>query len=163
MKRTYEPDFICFDKVVVEIKAVTKLADEHRAQMLNYLHATGLNVGLLVNFGHYPKLEYERMANTKKKSPQITQIDADVQTEGRYEIRCLQSAFICVICGLISSFILFSFLLWQSLRLRCKRRLPDTIFLPIAPGSIEGLGESFEPALNNGTLRNMLFRRISRR
>lgn len=57
----YTPDFICFDKIIVEIKAVSCLADEHRAQLHNYLKATGMRVGLLVNFGHYPKLEYERI------------------------------------------------------------------------------------------------------
>jgi GxxExxY protein len=56
----YVADFICYDKVLVELKAVSKLADEHRAQIQNYLHATGLRVGLLVNFGHYPKIEHER-------------------------------------------------------------------------------------------------------
>ena len=60
LKSTYKPDFICFDKIVVEIKAVSNLIDEHRAQLLNYLHATGLKVGLLVNFGHFPKIEHER-------------------------------------------------------------------------------------------------------
>ncbi len=66
LRQTYEPDFICFGKVVVEIKAVREIRDEHRAQLLNYLHATGLEVGLLINFGHYPKLEYERIVNTQK-------------------------------------------------------------------------------------------------
>jgi GxxExxY protein len=60
LKSTYKPDFICFDKIVVEIKAVSNLIDEYRAQLLNYLHATGLKVGLLVNFGHFPKIEHER-------------------------------------------------------------------------------------------------------
>ena len=60
LKKTYEADFICFDKVLLEIKAVSNLTDEHRAQLQNYLHATGLKVGLLVNFGHYPKVEHER-------------------------------------------------------------------------------------------------------
>ena len=60
LRKTYEADFICFEKVLVEFKAVSALADEHRAQVQNYLHATGLKVGLLVNFGHYPKVEYER-------------------------------------------------------------------------------------------------------
>lgn len=61
LKQTYQPDFICFEKVVLEIKAVSKLADEHRAQVQNYLKATGLRVGLLVNFGHYPLIEHERI------------------------------------------------------------------------------------------------------
>jgi GxxExxY protein len=60
LTKTYEADFICHDKVLVELKSVSKLADEHRAQVQNYLNATGLRVGLLVNFGHYPKVEYER-------------------------------------------------------------------------------------------------------
>ena len=56
----YVADFICYDKVIVELKAVSKITDEHRAQLQNYLHATGLKVGLLVNFGHFPKVEHER-------------------------------------------------------------------------------------------------------
>lgn len=60
LKKTYIADFICFDQVLVEIKAVSALTDEHRAQIQNYLHATGLKVGLLVNFGHYPKVQHER-------------------------------------------------------------------------------------------------------
>ena len=69
LNRHYEPDVICFDSVIVELKAVSKLMDEHRAQLINYLRLTGLKVGLLVNFGHYPKLEYERIANTQKNHP----------------------------------------------------------------------------------------------
>jgi len=52
--QTFTPDFICYDKIIVGIKAVSTLADEHRAQLLNYLSATGCELGLLVNFGHYP-------------------------------------------------------------------------------------------------------------
>jgi len=62
LKQTYQPDFICADKVILEIKAVTALTDEHRAQVHNYLRATGHRLGLLVNFGHYPKVESERIA-----------------------------------------------------------------------------------------------------
>ena len=61
LKQKYIPDFICFGKIILEIKAVTKLNDEHRAQVHNYLKATGYKVGLLVNFGHYPKVEHERI------------------------------------------------------------------------------------------------------
>ena len=61
LKRKYTPDFIIFGKIVVEIKAVKELADKHRAQVYNYLKATGYRLGLLVNFGHYPKVEYERI------------------------------------------------------------------------------------------------------
>ena len=48
-------------KIIVELKAVSQLADEHRAQLHNYLKATGHKLGLLVNFGHYQQLEYERI------------------------------------------------------------------------------------------------------
>ena len=60
LKHTYKPAFVCYDTIIVEIKAVSNLLDEHKAQVLNYLNASGLNLGILVNFGHYPKLEYER-------------------------------------------------------------------------------------------------------
>ncbi|MGA9453439.1 MAG: GxxExxY protein [Verrucomicrobiia bacterium] len=62
LKSKFKPDFICYDKIVLELKAVTVLADEHRAQVQNYLRASGMKLGLLVNFSHYPKLEYERIA-----------------------------------------------------------------------------------------------------
>ena len=61
LKQRYIPDFICFDKIILEIKAVSELSDLHRAQIQNYLKATGYKLGLLVNFGHYPRLEYERI------------------------------------------------------------------------------------------------------
>ena len=61
LKQSYQPDFVCYDKIVLEIKAVSRLTDEHRAQVHNYLKATGLRVGLLVNFGHYPRAEHERI------------------------------------------------------------------------------------------------------
>jgi len=61
LRSTYEPDFICYDKIVLELKAVTELTDEHRAQVQNYLKATGMKLGLLVNFGHYPKAQVERI------------------------------------------------------------------------------------------------------
>jgi GxxExxY protein len=61
LRQTYQPDFVCYEGIILEIKAVSKLADEHRAQVHNYLKATGLRVGLLVNFGHYPLIEHERI------------------------------------------------------------------------------------------------------
>jgi len=65
LQHTYEPDFICYGKIILELKAVSALADEHRAQVLNYLNATGCKLALLVNFGHHPGLEYERIVNTR--------------------------------------------------------------------------------------------------
>jgi GxxExxY protein len=61
LQAEYIPDFICFDKIILELKAVTELDDIYRAQVHNYLKATGFRLGLLVNFGHYPKVQYERI------------------------------------------------------------------------------------------------------
>lgn len=63
LRQEYEPDFLCYGEILLEIKAVKKLGDEHRAQVINYLKATGKQLGLLVNFGHYPKIEHERFVN----------------------------------------------------------------------------------------------------
>ncbi len=59
LKQIYIPDFLCFDEIILEIKSAKSLTDEHRAQAINYLKATGKPLALLVNFGHHPKLESE--------------------------------------------------------------------------------------------------------
>ena len=61
LQAKYEPDFICHEKIIVELKAVRELTDEHRARLQNYLKATGYKLGLLINFGHYPKVQLERI------------------------------------------------------------------------------------------------------
>lgn len=61
LEQHFRLDFVCYEKIVVELKALSKLIDEHRAQTLNYLNANKFRLALLVNFGHYPKLEYERI------------------------------------------------------------------------------------------------------
>jgi GxxExxY protein len=61
LNQRYIADLVCFEKLLIELKAVSALADEHRAQVINYLHATGHRLGLLVNVGHHPKLEWERI------------------------------------------------------------------------------------------------------
>lgn len=63
LDQKYQPDFLCYDQIIVELKAAKALADDHRAQTINYLKATQKRLGLLVNFGHHPKLESERFAN----------------------------------------------------------------------------------------------------
>lgn len=62
---TYQPDFICHNLIVLELKSVAELTDEHRAQVQNYLKATGLKLGLLVNFGHHPKVQLERIVGER--------------------------------------------------------------------------------------------------
>jgi GxxExxY protein len=61
LQHGFQPDLICFGNVIVEIKAVSVLTDEHRSQVLNYLNATGYRLGLLVNFGAHGKLQWERI------------------------------------------------------------------------------------------------------
>jgi len=61
LKQTYKPDLICFESIIVELKALSATTGEHKAQVLNYLKATGKQLGLLVNFGCYPKATVERI------------------------------------------------------------------------------------------------------
>jgi GxxExxY protein len=63
LEKKYQPDFICFDEVIVEIKAISKLTSNEEAQLINYLKATGLKIGLLINFGS-KSLEYKRLVYT---------------------------------------------------------------------------------------------------
>ena len=60
LQQTYKPDLICYGKIIVELKAAKDISDEHRAQVINYLKATGLKLGIVVNFGHFPKVQIER-------------------------------------------------------------------------------------------------------
>lgn len=61
LKQTYKADFVCYGKIIVELKAVSELVDAHRSQVYNYLHATGYRLGLLLNFGCSDELEKERI------------------------------------------------------------------------------------------------------
>jgi len=69
--QTFAPDFVCYDNIIVEIKAVSALADEHRAQLLNYLSATGCKLGLFVDFGHYPRMKYERLLSRNQETADV--------------------------------------------------------------------------------------------
>jgi GxxExxY protein len=60
LSKKYQPDFICYDEVIIEIKALSSLSGIEEAQLINYLKATGLKVGLLINFGN-KSLEYKRL------------------------------------------------------------------------------------------------------
>jgi GxxExxY protein len=62
LRQTYKPDFICFGKIILELKAVKETGAEHKAQVINYLKATGMKLGLLINFGTHPKVAITRLA-----------------------------------------------------------------------------------------------------
>lgn len=62
LRHAYVADFICFERILIELKACRAIAPEHRAQTINYLRATSLRLGLLVNFGATPKVQIERFA-----------------------------------------------------------------------------------------------------
>jgi GxxExxY protein len=68
LARHYEPDFICYGKIIVELKCASVLNDDHRARTIHYLRASGLQLAILVNFGARPKLEYERFVLTTPSS-----------------------------------------------------------------------------------------------
>jgi GxxExxY protein len=60
LSQTYVADLVCYGRIVVELKATRSIAPEHRAQTINYLRATGMKLGLLINFGAAPRVEIER-------------------------------------------------------------------------------------------------------
>ena len=61
LHQSYRADLICFGKIIVELKAVKQLLPEHEAQLHNYLHATKMKVGLLVNFASHPNVDIRRI------------------------------------------------------------------------------------------------------
>jgi len=67
LDKTYQPDFICYEEIIVEIKAISALSGLEEAQIINYLKATGLHVGLLLNFGS-TSLEYKRLVYNLRES-----------------------------------------------------------------------------------------------
>ena len=61
LSNKYIADIICYSKIIIELKAVTKITNQHRAQLMNYLAATGYNLGLLINFNAFPKADIIRI------------------------------------------------------------------------------------------------------
>jgi GxxExxY protein len=73
LKTQFIPDFICYDKIIVELKAVSELDDTHRSQAINYAKVAGYKVALLINFGN-TSLEFERFAVSEKQEKRISEI-----------------------------------------------------------------------------------------
>ena len=72
LKKRYFADFVCYGKIIVELKAVSALTDAHCAQVVNYLRATGYQLGLLMNFGNTERLQYVRRVNTVGRGQNTT-------------------------------------------------------------------------------------------
>ncbi len=64
LTKKYIADFICYNQIIIELKALTQLTPDHEAQLLNYLNATGHKLGILINFGE-ASLTFKRLANTR--------------------------------------------------------------------------------------------------
>lgn len=65
LTKTFRADFICYNKIILELKAVKEFTDEHYAQLYNYLRASGMDLGLLINFGT-ASIEFQRVPASKK-------------------------------------------------------------------------------------------------
>ena len=65
IKQTFRADFLAFGKIIIEIKALERLSSREESQILNYLKASGSQVGLLINFGSHSKLEWKRLVLTQ--------------------------------------------------------------------------------------------------
>ena len=66
LRKSFRPDLLCFGELVVELKALDRLSSREESQLLNYLKSSRKPVGLVVNFGSFPKLEWKRMALTRE-------------------------------------------------------------------------------------------------
>jgi GxxExxY protein len=63
IKQTYRADFLCYDAIILEIKAVSEITPSHKAQVLNYLKMSKLKLGILANFGSHPLATVNRIVN----------------------------------------------------------------------------------------------------
>lgn len=72
LRKTYIADFVVYERIIVEIKALTQLASREDAQVLNYLKATRFSLGILINFGSHGRLEWKRLVSTQGDEPQRT-------------------------------------------------------------------------------------------
>ena len=81
LKKTYIADFITFGKIIVELKALDRLTSREESQVINYLKASGLQVGVLINFGA-PSLEWKRIVLTKHR-PETTDLQAKSRENSR--------------------------------------------------------------------------------
>lgn len=82
MQKIYRTDFVCFDTIIVELKALPEVGGREKAQVINYLRASNYDRGLLLNFGS-DSLHYIRLFNSKKKSVKSAKsVDKNLSTNG---------------------------------------------------------------------------------
>lgn len=74
LKTSYRPDFVCFERIIVEVKAVRELSGVETAQVINYLKASNLKTGLLLNFGN-TRLQYRRFIHGKAPVSSASSVD----------------------------------------------------------------------------------------
>ncbi len=81
LKKSFIPDFIFFEKIVVEIKAIDKLTSREESQLLNYLKATQMPLGLLINFGAQHELEWKRMVGNEATIYRVSQSRKNIRED----------------------------------------------------------------------------------
>jgi GxxExxY protein len=81
LEKSYIPDFVCHGAVVVEIKALNQLTSTDQAQLLNYLTAARMTIGLLINFGSARTLQWKRMALSHSGQPGGNGLKSSLRTE----------------------------------------------------------------------------------
>ncbi len=74
LSKEFRVDFVCYNRIIVELKSVSDFVDEHYAQVYNYLKAAGMQLGLMINFGK-TSLEYKRIPASRKFTSRSTEND----------------------------------------------------------------------------------------
>ena len=77
---SFYADLLVEDLIIVELKTVSRLSEQHRAQVINYLNATGIPVGLLINFGN-PRIEYRRLIASGNRNTQQHNVKPDLKQQ----------------------------------------------------------------------------------
>jgi GxxExxY protein len=81
LKQFYKADIICYDNIIVELKAIKILLNEHKAQLMHYLKATNMKLGLLANFGSYPKIDIQRIIYENKRTTKGAERNAEKERD----------------------------------------------------------------------------------